>query len=297
VRHGVVVVGGVLLAAVAAACGRSGERPGDGRVDVVASFYPLAEVAQRVGGERARVTNLTPPGGEPHDMELTSRDLDRIETADVVVYLGGGFQPAVEKAVARAGGDVIDALGDELGLLGGEDHGTDPHVWLDPTLLARIAERVAAALAATDPAGAAAYAANARAYLSELEGLDRDFQQGLAQCDRRLIVTAHASFGYLARRYRLTQEPITGLSPEAEPDPGRLADLTELVRAGGTTTLFYETLVSPKVAQTLARETGAKTAVLDPVEGLSKDDAKAGKTYMSVMRENLAALRSALGCR
>ncbi|MGH9227092.1 MAG: metal ABC transporter substrate-binding protein [Acidimicrobiales bacterium] len=290
----------VLSIAATTACGGNDAGGGDGTVGVVASFYPLAEVAQRVGGDRVKVTNLTPAGGEPHDLELTSRDLDRIETADVVVHLGGGFQPAVEKVLGRADGEVIDVLSPDLAVLDAaddHDHGTDPHVWLDPSILRQIAGRVEAALAAADPAGAPVFAANTKAYGNELVALDREFQQGLAQCDRRLIVTTHASFGYLARRYNLTQEPISGLAPEAEPDPKRLADLARLVRSGGTTTVFYETLVSPRVAQTLARETGAQTAVLDPIEGLSKDDQRAGKSYASIMRENLAALRTALACR
>ena len=302
------VVAGLVLAVAAPACGLSDRdtRNADGTLRVVASFYPLAEVAQRVGGDRVRVANLTPAGGEPHDFELTSRDLDRIETAAVLLYLGGGFQPAVERVVGRAGGEVVDVLTDELGLLGGEDegdghehddeHGTDPHVWLDPALLKRIVPRVESALAAADPAGATIYAANAAAYGGELDVLDRDYKNGLARCDRRVIVSAHASFGYLARRYDLVQEPITGLSPEAEPDPRRLAELAAKVRRQGITTVFYESLVSPKVAHTLAREAGVTTAVLDPIEGLTKDDQREGKTYLSIMRDNLAALRTALGC-
>lgn len=272
-----------------------------GKVKVVAGFYPLAEAAGRVGGERVVVTNLTPTGAEPHDLELRASDIDRIEAASVVLYLGRGFQPGIEKAVDRAGGLAVDLLAPDLGLMqgapGDAELDADPHVWLDPALLGRMAERVKAALVEADPAGRATYDANAAAYTAEIADLDAAYRQGLADCERRVIVTSHAAFGYLARRYGLTQDAITGLSPESEPDPERLSDLAAKVRADGVTTIFYETLVSPKVAETLARETGAKTAVLDPIEGLSEEQRANGESYTTVMGRNLSALRTALGCR
>lgn len=278
-----------VVAMAAGACGSSddGGRTGaDDRVEVVAGFYPLAEAARRVGGEAVRVTDLTPGGAEPHDLELSSRDVDRIEDADVVVYLGGGFQPAVEKAAERASGDAIDLLDDE----------DDPHVWLDPRRMQAIASTIADALAEADPAGAAGYEAREAAYLEELQELDRAFETGLATCERRVIVTSHDAFGHLAARYDLEQEPIAGVDPEAEPDPRRLAALVDEVKARGVTTIFSEALVSPEVAETLAREAGVRTAVLDPIEGLSDERRAAGDDYVSVMRENLEALRLALGC-
>lgn len=281
----------VALATVLAACGRPGDG-GDpsgtagGRTQVVAGFYPLAEAARRVGGDRVEVTDLTPGGAEPHDLELSSRDVDRIEDADVVVYLGGGFQPAVEKAAERASGAAID-------LLDGED---DPHVWLDPVRMQAIVERVADALAAADPEGAEAFASGKAAYLAELRTLDDAFESGLAGCARRVIVTSHDAFGHLAARYDLRQEAIAGVDPETEPDPRRLAELVDEVRARGVTTIFSEALVSPEVAETLAREAGVRTAVLDPIEGLSDERRAAGADYVSVMNENLVALRTALGC-
>ncbi|MDQ1404183.1 MAG: zinc transport system substrate-binding protein, partial [Actinomycetota bacterium] len=281
-----------------AACGGGA---GDGRPQVVAAFYPLFEAAQRVGGDLVQVRNLTPAGSEPHDLELNSRQVDQIEDAAVVVFLGRGFQPALEKAAERAKGarvDVLSTLGSLRPAGAGDDKlDVDPHVWLDPRLLKTIVGEVAGALSDADPANRATYEANAGAFSRELDDLDAAFTAGLANCDRRVIVTAHAAFGYLADRYGLTQEAIAGLEPESEPTPQRLSDLARKVRAGGTTTIFYETLVSPKVAETLAREAGVRTAVLDPLEGLTADDAKAGRTYVSGMRENLAALRQALGCR
>lgn len=293
----------VLVMAIAGACGGGGgadDRSG-GRTEVVASFYPLFEAAQRVGGDRVQVRNLTPAGSEPHDLELSSRQVDQIEDAAVVLFLGRGFQPALEKAADRARGmkvDILDELGNLLPAPAGDDQlDVDPHVWLDPRLFKAVVSKVADALSTADPANRTTYEANAAVYGRELDDLDAAFARGLSACDRRVVVTSHAAFGYLTARYGLTQEAIAGLEPESEPSPQRLADLAARVRAGGTTTVFYETLVSPKVAQSLAREAGVSTAVLDPIEGLSDDDAKAGKTYVSAMRENLAAVRRALGCR
>ncbi|MCA1691180.1 MAG: metal ABC transporter substrate-binding protein [Actinobacteria bacterium] len=268
----------------------------------MAGFYPVFEAARRVGGDRVSVVDLTPAGAEPHDLELDSRQVDRIEDADLVFYLDGGFQPGVERAVRRAEGEVVDVsnLGPSGPLSGVEGPGLiegDPHVWLDPSLMARVVERIRAAYVKVDPASAPAYEARAQEYVAELNQLDDAFRRSLADCDRRVIVTAHAAFGYLARRYGLTQEAVAGLSPESEPDPGRLAQLSDMVRARGVTTIFYETLVSPKVAQALAREAEVRTAVLNPVEGRTDEEVDAGQTYLSLMRTNLTTLRSALGCR
>ena len=293
----------VLVMAFAGACGSGGgaDDRSSGRTQVVASFYPLFEAAQRVGGDRVQVRNLTPAGSEPHDLELSSRQVDQIEDAAVVLFLGQGFQPALEKAIDRAKGmkvDILDELGNLLPAPAGDDQlDVDPHVWLDPRLFKAIVSSVADALSTADPANRATYEANAAAYGRELDDLDTAFVQGLRTCDRRVVVTSHAAFGYLTARYGLVQEAIAGLEPESEPSPQRLADLAAKVRADGTTTIFYETLVSPKVAQSLAREAGVSTAVLDPIEGLSNADAKAGKGYVSAMQENLAAVRRALGCR
>jgi zinc transport system substrate-binding protein len=278
-----------VVALTAGACG--GGSPGDdaGRVQVVAGFYPLAEVAERVGGDAVAVANLTPAGAEPHDLEQTTDQVDDILDADVVVYLGRGFQPAVEKAAKRSDAARVD-------LLAGDDD-ADPHVWLDPQAMPPIVERVRAALAAADPSRADAFDAGAASYVAELRDLDAAYTQGLADCDRHVIVTAHEAFGRLARRYGLEEIAIAGLSPESEPDPRRMADLAGELRAKGVTTVFAEALVSPKIAETLAREAGVRTAVLDPIEGLSRGRLDAGATYLSVMRENLAALRLALGCR
>lgn len=271
---------------------------------MVANFYPVYEAARHVGGDRVQARNLTPSGAEPHDLELSPKQVDEILDAKVVLYMGSGFQPAVEDiAKDRDGDDTVDlltALASKLRRLqGGEsvEGGTDPHVWLDPLLMADIVNKVRNAMTRADPSGASIYDRNAERYRGQIEELDQQFRQGLRHCARRVIVTSHAAFGYLAARYGLVQEPIAGLSPEAEPDPKRIAELADLVRRKGVTTIFTEELVSPRVAETLAREAGVRTAVLNPLEGLTPDELARGENYVSVMKENLATLRVALVCR
>ncbi|MGQ0521506.1 MAG: metal ABC transporter solute-binding protein, Zn/Mn family [Actinomycetota bacterium] len=291
------------------ACGDDGDDgagTSDGTVLVVASFYPLAEAAARIGGDRVEVVNLTPAGSEPHDIELTSRQVDRLEDADLVLYVGQGFQPAVEEIAGRRGAGAVDlseavelkaGAAADLAEHEGEASEVDPHFWLDPKLMASAAGEVARALVEASPGDRAAFEANARTYGAELAALDEEFSTGLASCERSTIVTAHAAFFYLAERYGLAQRAIAGLSPEAEPDADRLARLADQIEEDGITTVFYEELVSPTVAEALAEEAGVTTAVLNPIEGLTERQAEAGKDYAAVMRENLAALRLALGCR
>jgi zinc transport system substrate-binding protein len=293
---------------------------------VVASFYPVAEAARRVGGQQAEVTNLTAAGSEPHDLELTPGQVDRLEDADLVLYLGRAFQPAVERVAQRRAGlkvDLLDALPLEKGAVeaaeaeeeaGGEQHAgegpgekgggeaehadsLDPHFWLDPVLMQNAVDRIERAFREARPEAREEFSGNAAAYRSELQALDGEYKAALSKCQRKQLVTSHAAFHYLTKRYGLSQEPIAGLSPEAEPNPQRLADLANFVRQRNVTTIFYETLVSPEVAQTLARETGTKTAVLNPLEGLTEEQLDRGSSYASVMRENLTALTDALGCR
>ena len=275
-----------LVGAIAASgCGGSDDA-GGGSTEVVAAFYPLAYAAERVAPS-ARVENLTPAGAEPHDLELTPRDVERLRDADVVLYLGAGFMPALEDAV-RGDADAVDLLAGAALRPGGEEDARDPHVWLDPGRYAELVGRVAEALG--DPDGAAGLQA-------ELDRLDREYREGLARCKRRAIVTSHAAFGYLADAYDLEQVALTGFSPEAEPGARALEALVEEVERSGATTVFFETLVSPELAETVAREAGVETAVLNPLEGLTAEQIDAGADYFSVMRENLATLREALGCR
>ena len=262
------------LTLVAAGCGGGGS---SSERTVVAAFYPLAWATEQVAGDSIdRVVNLTPPGAEPHDLELTPSDVETVEDAELVVYVGGGFQPALEDAIDGRRGPSLDLLGGEA----------DPHIWLDPVRFAGAVEELAQGIDRT-----------ADAVVADLDRLDADYREGLADCARRTIVSTHAAFGQLARRYGLTELSLAGRSPEAEPSPRELEELIDKVRASRATTIFAEPLVSDEVAETVAREAGVAVATLDPVEGLSQDRLEAGEDYLTVMRDNLAALRKALGCR
>jgi zinc transport system substrate-binding protein len=294
----------ILVLAAASLLQGCGEGAGDGsdeRVSVVASFYPLAFVADRIGGECVSVTNLTPPGIEPHDTELSPDAVESIATADVVLYLGGGFQPAIEDAVRDASGEAVDLLGvvsttPAVGEVAGEGLIVDPHVWLDPGRFALIADATAEAIDRAGAAGSCDLAAAAASLRADLESVDDDFRTTLGGCERDLIVTNHAAFGYLASAYGLRQEAIAGLEPETEPSARRLAALIDLVEREGVTTILTEELVSSDVADTLAGEAGVHTAVLYTIEGLTADESAAGEDYLSLMRKNLETLRGALAC-
>jgi zinc transport system substrate-binding protein len=284
-----------LVALTAGACGGAGAGVDDERLGVVAGFYPLAEAAQRVGGDLVDVVNLTPSGSEPHDLELSPDQLDRLANADLVVYVGGGFQPALEAAVN--GGDAMALDVAEAVRLEDGDGNTDPHFWLDPTRQTDAVTAIEAALAELAPDDAGVFAANADDYRAELAALDARLEDGLASCERDLLVTSHAAFHYLAGRYGLEQVAISGLNPESEPDPERLADLADLVDREGVTTVFHEPLAPADLADTLAREAGVEVDVLDPIEGLSDDAIDDGATYVTTMYDNLTALTKALACR
>jgi zinc transport system substrate-binding protein len=260
------------------------------RKQVVAAFYPMAWVAQQVGDGRVQVSNLTPTGAEPHDLELNPDQLDHLLDADLAVVMGKGFQPAVEDATGQRDGVTLRIL-DELPTKPG-----DPHVWLDPVLMRKVVALVQSALTKADPKGAAVYAHNAKVLDAKLQALDARYRDGLASCARHEIVTGHEAFGYLARRYGLQQQGVAGLAPDSEPDPKRIAQLADLVTRDGVTTVFTESLVSPRLAQTLAREAGVHTAVLNPLEGLTDKERARGDDYLTVMDANLAKLRTALGC-
>jgi zinc transport system substrate-binding protein len=282
----------ILSASVVASCGGSDSDSAEsGRQEVVAAFYPLAWAAEQVGGDSVHVRNLTPPGTEPHDIELSPRDVTEIRSADVVLYLDRGFQPAVEDAVRGADGKTLDLLSGQDLFEPAEQEGEltrDPHIWLDPVRYQTVVRRIAEALGRPEAAGP---------LVSRLAALNQEYSHGLKSCRRREIVTTHAAFGYLADRYHLEQIPITGLSPEAEPTPRDLEGVVDQVRKAKATTIFFETLISPRLAETVARETGSRTDVLDPIEGISSEDLDRGADYLSVMRTNLAALRRALACR
>jgi zinc transport system substrate-binding protein len=300
---------GTLLAAglVLSACGSDGDPPGSpGRTQVVTAFYPLAFLAERIGGRAAEVTDLTPAGAEPHDLELTASQVGALIEADLVIYLGEGFQPAVEDVITDLeAGRTLDVLSgrelleadhsedehDDEGDEHEEEEAFDPHLWLSPTTFAGIAQDVGSKLAELDPANAGVYEDNTSELLSDLESLDADFQAGLADCDRREIIVSHAAFGYLTEEYGLEQVGIAGIDPEAEPTPRRLAEVARFARDNDVSTVFFEELVSPDVAETLASEVGIETEVLNPLESRP-----AAGDYLSEMRQNLSKLEQALDC-
>jgi len=274
----------IAVAGLGATSGCGGSSGSSEKKEVAASFYPLAFAAQELGGDDVEVVNLTPPGTEPHDLEPTPSDVRELKSADLVLLLGHGFQPQLEDAAGN-GDEVVDLL--DTPWVNRFENG-DPHVWLDPARYELIARRIGDELGTR---------ASVRSFVSRLKALDRDYRRGLTDCARDDIVTSHDAFGYVAQRYGLHQIPITGLSPEAEPSPKDLSRVVDLVRSTHATTVFSETLVSPRIAKAVASETGARTAVLNPIEGLEPSEAEKGADYFVLMRSNLAALRLALGCR
>ncbi|ANS65120.1 ABC-transporter metal-binding lipoprotein [Streptomyces lincolnensis] len=319
-------ISGIAVAAVTAlglgtlsACSGDSSAAGNtDKFDVVASFYPMQFLAEQIGGDHVNVTTLTEPGQEPHDLELSTKQTAALGEADAVLYLKT-LQPAVDEAVAQSG---VKTKIDAASLTKLEDHGSvehehegegkgegkteeapaeeeehalDPHIWLDPVKYAEVAEGVTKALEKADPDHAADYRKNADALTKKLAGLNTQFTDGLKNTRSKVFFTNHAAFGYLAERYGLTQEAISGLDPESEPSPARIKELQTEAKADGVTTVFYETLVSDKTAKTLAQDANLKTDVLDPLEGIT--DKSKGEDYFQVMESNLKSLKTALGAK
>jgi zinc transport system substrate-binding protein len=271
--------------------------PAPARPVAVATIYPLWDLARQVAGDRAEVVSLVPPGVEPHDWEPSARDVTLVQRATIFVHSGTDLDAWATRLLAGlpAGTRVIDA---SIGLsLLRQGASVDPHVWLDPTLARTQTQAIANGLAQADPAGGPAYRENAAALAARLDALDQAFAAGLRDCARREVVTSHAAFAYLTRRYGLTQVPVMGLAPEAEPSPADLAAIVQTARRLKVTHVFFEPLVSPRLAQALAREIGATPLPLDPIEGVSRELAAAGTGYVELMQANLANLRVGLGCR
>jgi zinc transport system substrate-binding protein len=279
-------------------------------VIVHAAFYPLEFLAKTIGGDQIQVVSLTVPGAEPHDMELSPVQVAELEKTSLALYIDG-FMPAVDEAIETSVPDRALDLGSTVTLLEGEahsdeethsdeeaaaedDHGAyDPHIWLDPANMVLMANAVSDRLISIDPARKDFYTANTAELVAALEALDQEFATGLANCEQKEIVTSHESFGYLANAYGFEQHGIAGLSPDTEPSPARLVEISEMVKAEGITTIYYETLVSPAIAETVAAETGATTAVLDPIEGLA---AGSTDTFITVMQANLKTLIKGQSC-
>ncbi|MGW1709578.1 metal ABC transporter substrate-binding protein [Streptomyces sp. NPDC002206] len=306
------VAGAVALGLTAlSACSTSdaAESKNGDKLDVVASFYPMQFLAEEIGGTHVSVTTLTKPGVEPHDLELSPRQIGGLGDADYILYLKG-IQPAVDDAIAQSGvRNSVDAaklttLEDHGTETGGDEHGhahegegagADPHIWLDPVKYAEVAKGVGKSLEKADPNHAADYRTNTDALVKKLDALNTSYKKGLSDTATKTFITTHSAFGYLAERYGLVQEGIAGIDPESEPSPARVKDIHTIAEKNKATTVFFETLASDKTAKTVARDTGLKTDVLDPLEGITAKSK--GDNYIEVMQSNLAALQKALGSK
>ena len=304
-------IGALAAVAILAAAACSSDDGGNDGLVVAAAFFPIEEAAAAVGGDLVEVVGITPPGQGPHDVQLDPRQVEAIEGADLIFYLGRGFQPQVEDAAANAGDgtgiDLLDAvellpvdsqLDGTQGEVDGEvlDGDVDPHVWLGPARMIAIVDAMVDRLSEIDPDNADTYRSNADSYLADLTGLDGEYQAALDDCASRVIVTSHRAFGYLADQYELRQIPIAGISPEEEPDPRTLEAIANEAEAEGVTTIFLEELAPPDLAETVAAEVGAELSLLDPIEGVTGEQIDDGVSYASIMRENLERLVAGLGC-
>ena len=271
------------------------------KMAVAASFYPMYEFARQVGGDRTRVRNLTPAGAEPHDYELTPRDIIAVNTSKVFVYNGAGLEPWAQKLLPQLPPSVLVVNAAEgiriATVTSGEDQGRpDPHIWMDPILAQKQVDNILAGFVRVDSEGQAVYEANAAKFKQDLTALHERFQRALSTCRKKIFITNHAAFGYFAARYGLTQIGIAGLAPDAEPSAAKIRELIRLARLNGVRVIYFESLVSPRVAAAIAREVGARTLVLDPLEGLTDEELAHGKTYLSVMGQNLRNLMQGLDC-
>ncbi|MEV0599709.1 zinc ABC transporter substrate-binding protein [Streptomyces sp. NPDC050315] len=324
---------GLLAVSACSTSGATGKE--DGKLAVTASFYPMQFLAEKIGGKHVSVTSLTAPGTEPHDLELSPKQTAQLGESDAIVYLKGvqpavdeAIKQSGVKNVAEASSFTeLENHGTEVGEHGGheehaehageskeehaehageskeehaehagEESALDPHIWLDPVKYAEAAKGVEKTLAAADPKHKADYKKNADALVEELHTLDKDFKDGLKNRKSDTFITSHSAFGYLAERYGLKQEAIGGLDPESGDVSGsRIKELQALAKKNDVNTVFFETLASPDVAKTLAKDVGAKTDVLDPIEGITKKSR--GDDYIAVMESNLKALQKALGAK
>jgi len=264
------------------------------KLKVTTSFYPLAFLAQTIGGQQVIVTNLTPPGAEPHDFEPNTRDIVQLEMQDIILLNGGGLEGYTDKIKEN-----IDPKKTSLAIVGQPlmNDPQDPHVWLDPVLYKKEAETISGLFIQKDPSHTVIYTANTQKLIQKLDTLNIEFERGLSDCKQKNIITSHKAFGYLAKRYGLHQIALAGLSPDQEPSSKTLADVATFAKANKIGYVFFEELVNPDIAYTLAREVGAQTLVFNPLEGLTKQDYAAGKTYLTIQRENLMNLQIALDCK
>jgi zinc transport system substrate-binding protein len=271
------------------------------KLQMIASFYPLYFFAQQIGGDKANVMNITPAAAEPHDYELTTQDIVKIDQSKMLILNGGKLEPWGDKIRDELQGSnvLIVTAGDGLADKQLNESGQaiqDPHVWLDPILAKKEVVNIELGFEKIDPGDKAYYQANANKLEAELDQLNSEYANGLKNCQKKDFVTSHAAFGYLAAQYGINQVAISGVSPDEEPSSQKLAEIADLVKKEDIKIIFFESLVSPKLSQTIAQETGAAARVLDPIEGLTQADLNKGRNYLTVMKDNLSALETALQC-
>ena len=277
----------------------------DGKLKIYTSIYPLYDFTKKVGGDKVDVTNLVPAGTEPHDFELSTKDIVNLEKADMLVYNGAGIENWTDKVIDSLESDKIAYVKSSEGLElhttedehddDGHNHGsTDPHTWLSIENAKKEMENIKNALVEIDPDNASYYEENYETYSKKFDELDNKFHTTLDSIENKSIIVAHEAFGYLCDEYDIEQVGIEGLTPDSEPDPARMTEIIKFAKDNNIKTIFFEELVSPKVAETIAKEVGANTAVLNPLEGLSEEDINNGEDYFSVMEENLQAIYDSL---
>lgn len=269
----------------------TGDSP-DEKISVVTSFYPLYFFAKEIGGNKVQILNITPAGAEPHDYEPTAKDIAAIQNSKLLILNGGGLETWSDNIQKNTDPKktLIISVGEDLVTQ------ADPHVWLSPTLAQKMADKIADGFIQKDSANQAYYEANTKALKMKLGDLDSQYKNSLKNCKQKNIVTSHSAFGHLATSYGFTQMPISGLSPDAEPSAKQLAEISDFAKKNDVKYIFFESLVSPKLSETVANEIGAKTLVLNPLEGLNEEELSIGKNYFTEMLSNLDNLKIALKC-
>lgn len=290
-----VTLAAAMLLGSCASNGAASIEPQEGKLTVFTSIYPIYDFTSRIAKDKAQVYNMTPSGTEPHDWEPTPSDIAGLEAADLLIYNGAGLEHWVDAVTASLESDSLRVVqaSEDIGLISGESE-SDPHVWLSVKNAKKQAETIKNALIDADPDNAQAYNDNYAAFAAELDELDKQYSEALSALENRRLIVSHEAFGYLCGDYGLTQMGISGLAGESEPDPGKMADIIRYARENGISTIFYESLSSPKTAQAIADEIGGSAAPLNPLETLSAEQISSGADYISVMRDNLNTIVEAL---
>ena len=309
------LVGATALLAGCGAAGSTTENTESDKLQVVTTFYPMYDFTKQVAQDDAEVSMLLEAGMEVHSFEPSSQMIAEIQDADVFIYNSPEMETWVPDVLASidtsdmvviCASDAITLLeyegeahahdheSEEKGANAGHSHTVDPHVWLDPVLAQTEVSTIAEGLAEADPDNAEDYLENAGIYNGKLNELDEAYRAAFEGTENRTFVTQHAAFAYLAARYDLNQISVTGLNAEVEPSAAALATLSDYVKANNILHIYFENNASSQTAETLAEEVGVELAVLSPLEGITEEDQKKGSDYISVMLDNLEALKKSI---